>query len=205
MTEVLPATPDGIARAAAILREGGLAAFPTDTVHGVACRRGDPGALARIFELKGRPSEQRVGWFVADLAGARELRLEVDQRAERLAQACWPGGLTLVLAARADAADEVRPTLGVRAPDHPVTRALLQETGPLPQTSANPHGLPDTRSLDDVLVAFASNTLLDAVIAGDSGGGVPSSVVDLSVSPARLLREGAVPRSRLAELVELVG
>jgi L-threonylcarbamoyladenylate synthase len=204
MTDVLPATPDGITRAVEVLRAGGLVAFPTDTVHGVACRPGDEDALARLSELKGRPPSQRIGWFVADLGQAARLGLVVDDRATRLAGAFWPGGLTLVLAAGPDALPEVSPTLGVRVPAHDTARQLLSAIGPLPQTSANPHGLPETLSTDDIRVAFAGNTLLDAVIDGASAGRVASSVVDLSVTPGRLRREGAVPRASLAELVELL-
>ena len=203
MTEVLPASPEGIDRAVEILQRGGLVAFPTDTVHGVACRPNDPGALARIFELKGRPPDHRIGWFVPDLEAARELGLFVDPRADSLAARYWPGGLTLVLAARSDAPAEIRPSLGVRAPAHDTTRALLAASGPLPQTSANPHGLPETMSRDDVLIAFAGNRLLDAVIDGDSSGGVASTVLDLTVEPARLVREGAVSRAEIGEIVDL--
>lgn len=201
MTERLPADGDGIRAAVELLRQGGLVAFPTDTVHGVACRADDRRALTRLFELKGRPAERRVAWLVADLDQARGLGLIVDERADRLAGAFWPGGLTLVLEAGENAAESARPTLGVRAPNHAVAQQLLAAAGPLPTTSANPHGFPDTTSADDVLVAFAGEQLLDAVIDGYSGGGVASSVLDLTGEPARLLREGAVPRQELEEII----
>ncbi len=205
MTERLPADEAGLARAAQILAGGGLVAFPTDTVHGVACRPGDPDALGRLFELKGRPPEQRVAWLVADLEQGRSLGLEIDDRAERLAERFWPGGLTLVLAAGPSAPDDAQPTLGIRSPAHETTRALLRLTGPLPTSSANLHGYPDSYGTDDVLVALAGSDLLDAVVEGVSPRGVASTVVDLSVTPARLLREGALPSEALAEVVELAG
>lgn len=195
--EMLPATPDGLAAAAALLAAGELLVFPTDTVHGLAVRRDDPAALERLFELKGRPLHQRVAWLVRDLDQARELGLQVDDRATALAQRFWPGGLTLVLAAPDGA------TLGVRAPNHETTQALLALTGPLPTSSANRHGEPETLGPDDVLVAFAISDGPAAIVEGRSPGGRASSVLDLTVKPARLLRAGAIEREALAEVVTL--
>jgi L-threonylcarbamoyladenylate synthase len=199
MTERLGADAEGIAEASRLLREGQLVAFPTDTVHGVACRAEDPDALDRLFALKGRPPEQRIAWLVTGLDQAQGLGLTIGDPARALAARLWPGGLTLVLpaAGRADGAS----TLGVRAPDHATTQALLTATGPLPVTSANPHGFPETFTADDVLVAFAGAATLAAVIEGDSPGGVASSVLDLSGERPKLLREGAIGRDRLEALV----
>jgi L-threonylcarbamoyladenylate synthase len=199
VTDRLPATADGIARAASLIRDGMLVAFPTDTVHGVACRADDPAALDRLFALKGRPPEQRIAWLVSALDQAAALGLAPDDRANALAAACWPGGLTLVLpaAGRPDGAT----TLGIRAPDHPITQALLAATGPLPVTSANPHGFPECYTTDDVLVAFAGAGDLAAVVEGESPGGVASSVLDLSSERPRLLREGTIGRDRLEAVV----
>jgi tRNA threonylcarbamoyl adenosine modification protein (Sua5/YciO/YrdC/YwlC family) len=176
-----------------------LVAFPTDTVHGVGCRADDPEALDRLFALKGRPPERRIAWLVAGLEQAAGLGLAVDEAARALADACWPGGLTLVLPAsgRTDGAA----TLGIRAPDHPTTQALLAATGPLPVSSANPHGFPECYTADDVVVAFAGATDLAAVVEGDSPGGVASSVLDLTGERPRLLREGAIGRDRLEAVV----
>jgi L-threonylcarbamoyladenylate synthase len=203
VTDRLPATPEGLARAAELVRGGALVAFPTDTVHGVACRANDPEALERLFTLKGRPAERRVAWLVTDLDQAVALGLAVDDRARTLATACWPGGLTLVLAA-ADATGGAaggEPTLGVRAPDHPVAQSLLAVTGPLPVTSANPHGFPECYTADDILIAFAGAADLEAVVEGESPGGVASSVLDLAGEHPRLLRDGAIGRDRLEALV----
>jgi tRNA threonylcarbamoyl adenosine modification protein (Sua5/YciO/YrdC/YwlC family) len=199
MTERIAATPEGVTEAAGLIASGALVAFPTDTVHGVACRADDPDALERLFTLKGRPPERRIAWLVADVAQAAGLGLAIDDRARALADACWPGGLTLILPApdRTDGAA----TLGVRAPDHPTAQALLAATGPLPVTSANPHGFPECYTADDVLVAFAGAADLAAVIEGDSPGGVASSVLDLAGERPRLVREGAIGRDRLEVVV----
>jgi L-threonylcarbamoyladenylate synthase len=198
MTDRLPATPEGLAQAAELIRGGALVAFPTDTVHGVACRANDPAALERLFALKRRPPDRQIAWLVTGIEQAAELSLAVDDRARSLAVAFWPGGLTLVLGApNAD-----NGTLGVRAPDHQVAQSLLAATGPLPVTSANPHGFPECYTADDVLVAFAESADdLAAVVEGDSPGEVSSSVLDLAGERPRLLREGAVSRDRLEALV----
>jgi len=136
---------------------------------------------------------------VTDLGQAEQLGLTVDDRAQAVAAALWPGGVTLILPAPGAGHDAG--TLGVRAPDHAVAQALLAATGPLPVTSANPHGYPECFSADDVLVAFAGAADLAAVVEGFSPGEVSSSVLDLSGARARLLREGAIGRDRLEALV----
>ena len=193
--DMLPATHEGIADAAARIANGELVAFPTDTVHGIGVRRDAPAALERLFELKGRPAEQRVAWLVRDIDQARDLGLRVDDHAARLAERFWPGGLTLVLA------DEKGDTLGVRAPNHPTAQALLALTGPLPTSSANRHGEPETYGTDDVLIAFATTDGLAAIVEGRSPGGRASSVLDCSGARPKLLREGAIPRGELEAVI----
>jgi tRNA threonylcarbamoyl adenosine modification protein (Sua5/YciO/YrdC/YwlC family) len=199
VTERIAATTEGIAEAARLIGDGALVAFPTDTVHGVGCRADDSEALERLFALKGRPPERRIAWLVTGLEQAAGLGLAVDDAARALADACWPGGLTLVL--RASGRTDGAATLGVRAPDHPTTQALLAATGPLPVSSANPHGLPECYTADDVLIAFAGAADLAAVLEGDSPGGVASSVLDLTGDRPRLLRKGAIGRDRLEAVV----
>jgi tRNA A37 threonylcarbamoyladenosine synthetase subunit TsaC/SUA5/YrdC len=128
---------------------------------------------------------------VGDLEQARELGLRVGEHAAALAEQFWPGGLTLVLA---KAPGE---TLGVRAPNHATAQALLALTGPLPTTSANRHGEPETYGTDDILVAFATTDGLAAILEGRSPGGRASSVLDCSGTRPKLLREGAIPREEL--------
>jgi L-threonylcarbamoyladenylate synthase len=190
MTDVLPPTPEGIARAAALLRDGGLVAFPTDTVYGVACAGDRPDRLAALFALKSRPPDKLIPLLVASLSQAVDAGWQADDRARALATAFWPGALTLVLPG-ADGA-----TQAFRAPDHTVALALIGAAGPLLATSANVSGEPDTLDADDVLIAFATQAdALDAVIDGGRvPGGMPSTVVDLSVSPARILRDGPISR-----------
>lgn len=197
MTERLSADEGGLAAASAVLRAGGLVAYPTDTVYGISCRIGDEAAVARLFEAKRRPIEKRVQWLVASLDQALERGYVADGRARLLADAFWPGGLTVVLPS-ADGG----PTQGIRVPDHPVALALIERTGPLVTSSANRSGEPETYDADDVAVAFAGSDLLDVILDGGAvPGGVASSVVDLSVDPPKLLREGAIERARLEAVI----
>jgi L-threonylcarbamoyladenylate synthase len=199
VTDRLSPTSDGIAAAAALLRAGALVAFPTDTVYGLGCRTGDPAALARIFEAKRRSPEKLIAMLAASLEQARDLGYAADERAEALAGRWWPGPLTLVLA---DSADPSRPTQGFRVPDHPVALDLIRRSGPLPTSSANRSGEPEAFEADDVLIAFADTDLVAAVIDGGRvPGGMASTVVDLSVVPARVRREGPITREQLAEVI----
>ena len=201
MTDRLPATAEGLAAATALLQAGELVAFPTDTVYGLGCRGGDDAALARIFEAKRRPADKLVPMLAASLAQVEAQGYIVDERARDLARRWWPGPLTLVLApARPD-----RPTQAFRVPDHPIALELIRHSGPLPTSSANRSGEPEAFDADDVLVAFADVDLVAGVVDGGRvPGGVASTVVDLSVSPAIVRRDGPITREQLAELIGLV-
>jgi L-threonylcarbamoyladenylate synthase len=199
VTDRLPASPEGIATAAAILRDGGLVAFPTDTVYGVACAASQPGRLDALFELKRRPADRRIPVLVAGIDVLPDGWL-VDERARLLAARFWPGALTLVLPPAG--AGETR---AFRSPDHPVAQALIAAAGPLLTTSANISDEPDTLDADDVLIAFATQAdeLAAVVDGGRVPGGVPSTVVDLTADPALLLREGPVTRDAIAAVVAI--
>ncbi|MGH2428038.1 MAG: L-threonylcarbamoyladenylate synthase [Candidatus Limnocylindria bacterium] len=202
MTDVLDPSPDGLTRAADILRLGGLVAFPTDTVYGVGVAWSRPDRLPAIFELKRRSPEKRIPVLLADLGQASTSGFQPDHRAERLAARFWPGPLTLVLPGPDGSA-----SVAFRAPNHAVALALIAAAGPLLATSANVSGEPDTLGAEDVLVAFATQRdLLDAVVDGGRvPGGVPSTLLDLSVTPARVLRDGPISRAQLVPHVELEG
>jgi L-threonylcarbamoyladenylate synthase len=198
MTDLLPPTADGIGRAVELLRGGAVIAFPTDTVYGVGVAATHPERIGALFELKQRPLDRRIPLLVTDLDQAVKGGAEADERARALAHRFWPGGLTLVLRRGAE-------TQAYRAPDHPVALALIEAAGPLYATSANLSDQPDTLAADEVLVAFAMDA--DALAAVVDGGPVPggraSTVIDLSASPARVLREGPIDREALAAVVEL--
>lgn len=198
MTDVLQPTPEGIATAAGLLRDGAIVAFPTDTVYGVGVASADPARLEALFVLKDRPPDRRIPMLVVDLSQASEAGWEADDRATALAERFWPGALTLVLPGP-------RGSQAFRAPDHAVALELIRASGPLFATSANRSNEPDTLGADEVLIAFANqqDELAAVVDGGASSGGVPSTVVDLTVTPARLLRAGPIGPLEIAEVIDL--
>ena len=197
MTDRVSADAAGIAKAVEVLRGGGLVAFPTDTVYGIGCMAGNAEALEAVFVAKRRPPEKRVPLLAASLDQALARGYRADDRSTRLADRFWPGGLTLILAADGDGE-----TQAFRVPDHPAALALIEAAGPLATSSANRSSEPETYEADDVAVAFADTDLLDLILdGGPVPGGVASSVLDVSVSPARLLREGAIGRSELEAII----
>jgi L-threonylcarbamoyladenylate synthase len=199
MTDLLPPTPDGIARAAELLRGGAIVAFPTDTVYGVGVAVSRPDRLPALFELKDRPVDRRIPILVAARDDAEALGSDVDARARALADRFWPGALTIVLPGSGGE------TQAYRAPDHPVALDLIRAAGPIYATSANLSDQPDTLGADEVLIAFAmkQDDLAAVVDGGPAPGGVASTVLDLSITPAAVLRAGPITREQLAEVVAL--
>ena len=205
-TECLAPSPDGLAQAADLLRQGSLVAFPTETVYGLGGDARSDLAVARIFEAKGRPRFNPLIVHLPDVAAARALA-EFDARAEALAAAFWPGPLTLVLPLRAGAglSDLVTaglPTVALRIPAHPVAQALLRAFGgPLAAPSANPSGRVSPTRAAHVLDGLGGR--IDAVIDGGACAvGVESTIVGLE-GAARLLRPGGVPAEALEAVLGL--
>jgi len=197
MPDRLSPDAEGIRRAASLLRDGQLVAFPTDTVYGLACRIGDAAALARLFAAKRRAAEKAVPWLVTSLSEALGRGYLAGPTARQLAERFWPGALTLVLPAADGSGSQA-----FRVPAHPVALALLAEAGPLAVSSANRSGEPETLDVDDVLVAFADSEEPAAIVDGGRiGGGIASSVLDLGGPRARLVREGPVSRAELEQVI----
>jgi L-threonylcarbamoyladenylate synthase len=199
---LLPAGPAAVARAAARLREGGVVAFPTETVYGLGALAFDARAVARVFEIKGRPSFDPLIVHVADRAMLDQVAY-VPPGAQSLIERFWPGPLTIVLAKRDEVPELVTaglPTVGVRMPAHPVARALLEAVGaPLAAPSANAFGrLSPTRALR---VAQQLGESVDLIIdGGPATYGLESTIVALEPRPA-LLRPGAIPIDALEAVV----
>jgi len=186
---------------------GEIVAFPTDTVYGVGVAASRRDRVAALFELKRRPVDRRIPMLVADLDQATRQGWDADDRVRVLAAQFWPGPLTLVLpwCPEAPPDPELGESQAFRSPDHPVALALIRAAGPIFATSANISDQPDTLGADEVLIAFATDQdgLAAVVDGGPVPGGVASTVVDLTATPARILREGPISRAQLAEVIEL--
>jgi L-threonylcarbamoyladenylate synthase len=210
----VPAIPNSaeIERAAAILRAGGLVAFPTETVYGLGADASNPAAVAKIFAAKGRPQDHPV---IVHLAGVELLSLwagEIPAAAHELAAAFWPGPLTLILKRAAGVPDCVtggQDTVGLRIPGHPVALALLQafagEAGGrvfsgVAAPSANKFGRISPTTAGHVRAELGDE--VDCVLdGGECSVGIESTIVDLSRGRAVLLRPGQVTRAQIAAVV----
>jgi L-threonylcarbamoyladenylate synthase len=193
-TRVLDANPSGIAAAAAILRVGGLVAFPTETVYGLGAHGLDAHAVRGIFEAKQRPSDDPMILHLGHADLVDEVAL-VGPLARQLADRFWPGPLTMVLFKRPAVPAEVSAgldTVAVRVPAHPLARALLAEAGvPVAAPSANLFGRPSPTLAEHVLHDLRDR--IDAILDGGRATlGVESTIIDLSSSQPRLLRPGGL-------------
>ena len=181
------------------IRSGGVVAFPTDTLYGLAADPHDAAAVAAVFALKGRGSTQPLPLIAGDLEQAMTMAV-MEPAAVRLARAFWPGPLTLLLPMKVSLAGGVGSPdglVGIRVPDSEIARALAGSVGSaITATSANRSGASPTPDPDVV-----ASTLPDIAVLVDGGtcrGGLPSTIVDVSGAP-RLVREGAIPWSRVLE------
>lgn len=185
-----------IAQAADAIRAGQLVAVPTETVYGLAGNGLDPDAVAQIYEVKGRPAVKPLSLMVHDASAMARYCADVPPAAYTLAEAFWPGPLTIVLRAQDCVPEIVRAggeTVGLRCPDHPATLALIEAAQlPLAAPSANPSGAPSPKTADDVL-AYFDGQIAAVIDGGPCGIGRESTLVDLSRTPYRILRSAAVP------------
>ena len=192
--------PQAIERAAQVLRDGGLVAIPTETVYGLGANARDPAAVAKIFAAKGRPADHPLIVHLPDAAALPRWAAHVPDAAWRLAEAFWPGPLTLVLRRAPGVPDAVTgglDTVGLRVPRHPVALALLKAFGDgVAAPSANRYG-----RVSPTLAAHVREELGDRVDVILDGGrcdvGIESTIVDLSGDAPVLLRPGAITRAML--------
>lgn len=201
-TRVLGTTEQDIRQAAAILRDGGLVAFPTETVYGLGADALNPEAVGKVYAAKGRPSDNPMIVHISRKEDMKKLTDGITPDVERLMEAFWPGPLTMVVPAK-----EIIPkvttgglsTVGVRMPEDPVARALIAEAGvPVAAPSANLSGKPSPTRYSHV--ADDLDGRIDAIIAGnDCRAGIESTVVDMSGEIPTVLRPGVITRRMLSE------
>jgi len=197
-----PDAPDAeaIAEAAAILRNGGLGAFPTETVYGLGANAFDPAAIERLIRVKRRPKGNPFSLLIGGTEWLAELTREIPPQAQEAIVRYFPGPLTVVLQKSSQVPDSVtagRPTVGIRMPDHPVALMLIRRAGvPVAAPSANLSG--DPPATDAEMVARIFGEEIDFIL--DSGPvrlGVPSTVVDFTREEPLILRQGALSADEL--------
>ncbi|MFR4977634.1 MAG: L-threonylcarbamoyladenylate synthase [Butyricicoccus sp.] len=202
-----PESDGAIAQAGALLVSGQVVGIPTETVYGLGANALDGTAVQKIFAAKGRPSDNPLIVHIADLAQIYSLTTEVPEAALRLAEAYWPGPLTIILPKASCIPQEVSAgldTVGIRLPSHPIARAVIRAAGvPIAAPSANLSGRPSTTTAAHVMEDM--NGKIAAVVDGGSCAvGVESTVVSLTGETPRLLRPGGISLEQLEAVLGTV-
>jgi L-threonylcarbamoyladenylate synthase len=202
------ADPSAIAAAMDILRRGGLVAFPTDTVYGVAAHAYLPEAVEQMYTVKQRGRDKAIPLLLGDSDDVCRVARDIPAPALRLMERFWPGGLTIVLWAQPHVPAIVTAGTGsvaLRLPDHTVPRSLARALGaPLAATSANLSGQPSPRTAADVLAGLGERIEL-ILDGGPCPGGVDSTVIDLTRDPPHIARAGAIPPADIAQFLPSLG
>jgi L-threonylcarbamoyladenylate synthase len=193
--------PEAIMEALAVLRSHGTVAFPTDTVYGLAALISTNETIEKLFAIKERPQDRAIAALLGQTSDLGQLTQNPSPGALRLAERFWPGPLTLVVPKHPQIPEIIspRPTIGVRIPDHPVALALLQAAGPLAVTSANLSGQANTCRAVEVEEQLRGR--VDLILdGGETPGGTPSTVVDMTGEAPVILREGPITEAQLLEI-----
>ena len=203
-TRIVRADEEGGRLAAEVLCGGGVAVVPTDTVYGLAARPTEAAAVRAVYRMKGRPEGMHLPVLAASEDQVRALGVAFTRGAEALARRWWPGPLTMAFGfdtrrRRPDWLDG-RAEVAVRIPDHDFLRALLEETGVLLVTSANPHGAPTPRVADDVSTALGG--AVDLVVDGGPLRDVPSTLINVRGPEPSVEREGVISRAAVADALQ---
>jgi len=202
-TQVIPAhDPRALKTARRLLAQGEVIALPTDTVYGIAADGLNAAAIDKLFVVKERPAEKAIMLLIADFSDLEQITAGISPTAERLAGAFWPGGLTLVVQARPELPTNLTSdtkTIGVRLPNSQLVRELARQFGrPLAATSANRSGGANPRTAEDVLRDLDGRIAL-LLDGGPTPASIPSTVLDCTVDPPRVLRAGAIPVAQIEQ------
>ncbi len=184
------------------IRLGKVVAFPTETVYGLGADAWNADAVARIFELKGRPPDNPLIVHVNSIEMAGTLAAEISEDARRLMERFWPGPLALILPKRPEVLDIVTaglPTVAIRLPDHPIPLRLIEEAGPIAAPSANTSGRPSPTRAEHVRQDFGAE--VPVIEGGSCQYGLESTVLDLSIRPYTILRPGHITQSALEQVL----
>ncbi len=185
--------PDVFNQAAAVIKGGGVVAFPTDTVYGIGVSAFNKNAIEKIYNVKGRSDFKAIPILVGDLGDLDQITPPLPPNIKLIIDRFWPGALTLVLPSLPNLPDNLSPsaTIGLRLPDHDQVRDLIRKSGPLAATSANLSGEASALTADEVLQQLAGK--IDLIL---DGGPVPgdqaSTVLDCSGEDLKILRDGPI-------------
>ncbi len=201
---VVEDNPETRKQAAGVVRNGGVIAFRTDTFYGLGADPFNPGAVARIRELKGREEAKPILLLISDADQVGRFLAETSKAFRAAAEQHWPGPITLVGVARPELSKELTGgsgTIGLRLPDDEEVRSFVRACGgALTATSANPSGSSPTRTAKEVEEYFPRG--IDLIVnGGEATGTQPSTVLDLSDTEPRLIREGAINREQLKQFL----
>ncbi|MEA1977792.1 MAG: L-threonylcarbamoyladenylate synthase [Chloroflexota bacterium] len=181
-----------------VLAQGELVAFPTDTVYGLGADAFNDQAVRNLYLAKGRSQQKAIPVLVANLEQFVDIVDRTTLPAMRLVEKFWPGPLTIVLRHASDLADAISTygTVGVRIPDHPIAQELIRAAGPLAVTSANRSGDPEACTAEEIEINMGDQVDL-IVDGGRTPGGQPSTVVDCTQDPPRILRVGPISEEEI--------
>jgi L-threonylcarbamoyladenylate synthase len=204
-TEIISVSDPGmLIRAVEVLNSGGLVAMPTDTVYGLGALAFDPDAVDKIYIAKGRSREKAIPILIGDLDDIEKVTVNLPLMARLLAEHFWPGPLTLIVPRGPSIPEAVSTTsgVGVRIPDHPVTRRILRAAGPVAVTSANLAGYEDPSNAQEVLEQLDGRISL-IIDAGQVGDGLASTVVNCLGSEPVIIRKGPISLEEITEVLRL--
>ncbi|MFN2275947.1 MAG: L-threonylcarbamoyladenylate synthase [Anaerolineales bacterium] len=192
-----------LGQARQVLERDGLVIFPTDTVYGLGCLIHSDRGIERLYQVKGRPERKAIPVLIGDPGHLARVSDRIPEAAERLIQRFWPGALTIVLPRRPTLPEALGPlaTIGVRMPDHPVALQLLAAMGPMAVTSANLSGAQETRTAEAAWHELGAQVEL-TIDGGETPGGKPSTVVDLTQPDFPILRPGPVSYEAIHRALE---
>lgn len=181
-----------------VLNKGGLVVFPTDTVYGLASKYNQNDAIQRIYLVKGREQTKALPVLISNLDQIELISTGLTKNARKLITSFWPGALTIILEKRYDLQVPLSmdSSIGIRIPDDPFVRSIVEQVGPLATTSANLSGLNSATNIDQVLKQIGN--VVDLVIdGGECSGGIPSTVVDCRGAEIKILREGIISKEEI--------
>ena len=195
---ILAGASNTISHAVDVLMQGGVVAFPTDTVYGLGVLASQAESIERLYSIKGREQTKAIAVLIAEARLLEQISASPSEKALRLAKRFWPGPLTFVLPKHRSFPEGLSPDgrIGVRVPNHPIALKLLKEAGPMGVTSANLSGQPSASSANEVLAQLDGRIHL-IIDGGETPGGVPSTVVDMSGELPNILRSGPVSEAEL--------